>query len=139
MAQPALDDALQDVPNTVCAIVAEALAVDAAEVRTDSVLMEELGAESIDFLDIVFKLEQTFDIQITRGALEKAARGDMSEEDFAPSGIVSDEGLERLRVLMPEAADRIQQGMRPAQILSLFTPQTFANIVQAQRAAKGSA
>ena len=124
----------QDVGEIVCQVVAEALGRD-VEVRVTSNLMDDLGAESLDFLDIVFKLEQTFGIQITRGEMERAARGDMSEDEFAPGGVVSDAGLARLRELMPEAADRIKPGLRPVQILSLFSVQTFVNIVNAKRAA----
>lgn len=114
---------------TVCEIVAEALGCDPGDVELTSILMDDLGAESLDFLDIVFKIEQTFGIQITRGEMESAARGDMSEDEFAPGGMISDAGLERLRELMPEAKERIKSGLRPVQILSLFSVQTFANIV----------
>lgn len=123
-----------EVGEIVCQVVAEALGRD-VEVRVTSNLMDDLGAESLDFLDIVFKLEQTFDIQITRGEMERAARGDMTDEEFAPGGVVSEAGLQRLRELMPEAADRIKPGLRPMQILSLFSVQTFVNIVHAKRAA----
>ena len=124
-----------DVPSEVRRIVAEALARDTDEVRLDTVLMRDLGAESLDFLDIVFKLEHAFHIQITRGEMERAARGDMSDEEFAPGGIVSELGLARLRELMPEAASRIQPGLRPGQILSLFSVQTFVNLIQAKTGA----
>jgi hypothetical protein len=104
-------------------------------VRVESILMADLGAESLDFLDIVFKLEREFHIQITRGEMERAARGDMTDEEFAPAGVISERGLLRLRELMPEAAGRIQPGLRPAQILSLFSVQTFVNLVRAKLAA----
>ena len=117
----------------VCEIVAEALGRDRSEVKPDSILMADLGAESLDFLDIVFKLERSFGIQITRGEMERAARGDMSDEEFAPKGLVSERGLARLRELMPEAAGRIQPGLRPMQILGLFSVQTFANLVKAKQ------
>jgi acyl carrier protein len=120
------------VPERVRAIVAEALARPSSEVRLDSILMADLGAESLDFLDIVFKLEREFHIQITRGEMERAARGNMSDEEFAPGGVISERGLARLRQLMPEAEARIQPGLRPAQILSLFSVQTFANLVRAK-------
>ena len=119
--------------HQVCAIVAEALGRDPLEVKPESILMADLGAESLDFLDIVFKLERQFGIQITRGEMERAARGDMSEEDFAPKGIISERGLARLRELMPEALARIQPGLRPMQILGLFSVQTFANLVKAKQ------
>lgn len=126
-----------DVEGRVAAIVAASLGCDPGRVRLTSSLMEELGAESLDFLDIVFELERAFGIQITRGEMERAARGDMSEEEFAPSGTVSPAGLARLRQLMPEAAERIQPGLRPVQILGLFTVQTFVNLVRAKRSGQG--
>jgi acyl carrier protein len=49
--------------------------------------------------------------------------------------VISDAGLARLRELMPEAGDRIKPGLRPAQILSLFSVQTFVNIVNGKRLA----
>lgn len=119
----------QDIEYTVRGIIAESLAIDIAKVSPTVSLIENLGAESLDFLDIVFKLERAYDIQITRGELERAARGDMSEEEFAPDGMVSEAGLARLRELMPEVAERIRAGLRPAQILSLFTVQTFVHLV----------
>ncbi len=126
-------DEVQKTEQTVREVVAEALARDVSEVKLESILMDELGAESLDFLDIVFKLERAFDIQITRGEMERAARGTMSDEEFAPAGVISEAGLTRLRELMPEAAQRIQPGLRPAQILSLFSVRTFVNLVLAKR------
>src|SRR5262245_6115747 len=121
------------IENQVCAIVAEALGRDPSEVKPHSILMADLGAESLDFLDIVFKLERTFGIQITRGEMERAARGDMSDEEFAPKGVVSERGLARRRELMPEAISRIHPGLRPVQILGLFSVKTFANLVRAKQ------
>jgi hypothetical protein len=57
----------------------------------------------------------------------------MSDEEFAPGGVISEAGLARLRELMPEAADRIHPGLRPAQILGLFSVQTFVHLVEAKR------
>ena len=57
----------------------------------------------------------------------------MSDEDFAPLGVISEAGLSRLRELMPEAAERIQPGLRPVQILGLFSVQTFVNLVAGKR------
>jgi len=65
--------------------------------------------------------------------MERAARGDMSEDEFAPNGVISDAGLTRLRELMPEARERIGPGLRPVQILGLFSVQTFVNLVEAKQ------
>ena len=124
------------VADRVRQIVADALGRPHAEVGVTSNLMDELGAESLDFLDIVFQLEQTFGIEITRGEMERAARGDMSDDEFAPGGVISEAGLARLRELMPEADARIQPGLRPRQILTLFSVQTFVNLVEAKQAGR---
>jgi acyl carrier protein len=122
-----------DIEALTCRIVAESLGRPESDVTLSSVLMADLGAESLDFLDIVFRLEREFGIQITRGEMEKASRGDMNAEEFAPGGVLSERGLARLRELMPEAADRIQPGLRPNMILTLFCVQTFANMVIGKR------
>lgn len=129
-------DSTVPVPDAVRQIVADALGKPLAEVAVGSSLMEDLGAESLDFLDIVFQLEQRFAIEITRGEMERAARGDMSDDEFAPGGVISDAGLARLRELMPEADARITPGLRPRQILSLFSVQTFVNLVAAKQAGR---
>lgn len=134
-----MTDTQNKIPDEVRKLVAEALAKDLAAVRAESILMAELGAESLDFLDIVFKLEHAFGIQITRGEMEKAARGEMGEDEFAPKGVISEQGLERLRELMPEAKDRIQPGLRPIQILSLFSVQTFVRLVETKLAQREAA
>jgi acyl carrier protein len=68
----------EEIGGAVRRIVAEALGRSEDEVKLTSILMDELGAESLDFLDIVFRLEREFGIQITRGEMERAARGDLA-------------------------------------------------------------
>ena len=126
----------EPIEDAVREIVARSLGREVASVSLSACLMEDLGAESLDFLDIVFMLERAFEIEITRGQMEAAARGDMSDEEFAPGGVLSDAALERVRALMPESAERVRAGLRPRQILGLFTVQTLVNIVRGQLAAK---
>ena len=120
--------------ETVRKVVAEALNLSADKVVPGASLIDDLGADSLDFLDIVFKLEQTFGIQITRGEIERVARGDMSAEAFAPDGLISEAGLGRLRELMPEAAGKIKTGLHQNQILTLFTSETFMHLVEGKLA-----
>jgi acyl carrier protein len=127
------------IADTVRDIVAKALGTDPAKVLPHASLIQDLGADSLDFLDIVFKLEVAFGIQITRGQIEQAARGDMSAEDFAPDGVVSEAGLARLRELMPEAAGSIQVGLHQGQILTLFTVRTFEHLVEGKLAERPAA
>ena len=118
-------------------LVAEAVGRPAGEVTLDASLIGDLGADSLTLLDLVFMLERAFAIQITRGEIERTARGDMSDEEFAPAGVVSETGLARLRTLMPEAAARIKPGLRQGEILTLFSARTFASIVIAKHTPAG--
>ena len=92
-------------------------------------LIDELGAESIDFLDLVFRLEQEFDVKIPRDGLLTAARDGLGT-GFDDKGVLSGAALERLRLLMPEVPpDRITPGLRTHQVPGLFTPETFVRLV----------
>ena len=78
----------------------EALGVDDDEVTEEAQLMDDLGAESIDFLDIVFRLEKAFDIKIPR---EELFPGDnvLSDDEMVVDGKVSAAGLAQLKEQMP--------------------------------------
>ena len=124
--------------EAVCVVIAESLGRARADVHLTSNLFDDLGADSLDLLDMVFALEGRFEIEITRGALEQAARGDMTAEEFAPGGSISPAGIDRLRVLLPESHERIKTGLLPREIPTLFTVGTFARIVLA-KIAEGAA
>jgi acyl carrier protein len=92
----------EDISARVTRVLVEALSVDEDEVRPASTLQGDLGAESIDFLDIVFRLEREFDIKIPRGELfpESVFQGD---PEFVRDGRVTDRGMAELRARMPYA------------------------------------
>jgi acyl carrier protein len=83
-------------------VLIEVLNVDEADITPGATLQGDLGAESIDFLDIVFRLEREFGIKIPRGELfpESVFQGD---PDFVQDGRVTDRGLAELRSHMPYA------------------------------------
>jgi acyl carrier protein len=83
-------------------VLVESLNVDEEEVRPGATLQSDLGAESIDMLDIVFRLEREFGIKIPRGELfpESVFQGD---PEFVREGRVTDEGMRELQLRMPYA------------------------------------
>jgi acyl carrier protein len=110
--------------------VADALGRDVSEVKLESRLVGDLNAESIDFLDIVFRLERAFRIKIPRGEVIRDARGDLPEEEFAVRGTLTDEGLTRLRDYLDEIPpDRFRHPMKVNEVPLLFTVETFAKLV----------
>jgi acyl carrier protein len=120
--------------------VADALACDKEKVKPDSSLINDLGAESIDFLDIVFRLERAFKVKIPRGKLIEDARGDLSESEFEKGGVVSDAGFKRLQSFLSEVpAERLKAPLKVADIPRLFTTETFCKIVIRQQKAAAAA
>lgn len=116
--------------------MADALGRDVAEMTLDASLIDDLGAESIDFLDIVFRLERTFKVKIPRGKLVEDARGHLSEAEFEKGGVVTDAGLERLKTYLNEVpAGRFSASFKVADIPRLFTTETFCKIVLRQQKA----
>src|SRR5215471_8709328 len=83
-------------------IVADALGCEKAEVQPQASLIDDLGAESIDFLDIVFRLERGFKVKIPRGKIVEEARGELSEAQFEQGGVVTEAGLQRLKSFLSE-------------------------------------
>ena len=118
-------------------IIADALGCDLDEVKPTASLITDLGGESIDFLDIVFRLEREFKVKIPRGKIVEDARGPLSEAEFEKGGIVTAEGELRLREFLSEVpAERLKSPIKAAEIPKLFTVETFAKmIIREQRAA----
>ena len=126
---------LDTVYPTVAKTIADALGCDIDEVKSDASLIDDLGAESIDFLDLVFRLERAFKVKIPRGKIVEDARGDLPEAAFEQKGMVTEAGLATLRSFLTEVPpERIRAPLKVADIPRLFTPATFAKlVVRAQR------
>ena len=122
-------------------IMADALGCDVDRIKPDSSLIGDLGAESIDFLDIVFRLERTFKVKIPRGKIVEEARGSLSEAEFERGGVVTEAGVKQLGFFLSEVpAERFGSPLRVADIPRLFTTETFCKmIIRQQRAAAGTA
>lgn len=117
-------------------IIADALPCDLEKVKLEASLIDDLGAQSIDFLDIVFRLERAFKVKIPRGKLVADARGDLSESEFEQRGVVSEAGLTRLKFFLSEVpAGRFPSPLKVADIPRLFTTETFCKIVLRQQRA----
>lgn len=110
-------------------VLVDALAVDEDEVTPGARLTTELGAESIDFLDIVFKLEQAFGFKIEQGELfpDNVAQN----PEFVQEGKITPKGLEELKSRMPHA-DFSSLGDHPeiTRVAEIFTVDTLVNFCQ---------
>ena len=119
-----------EVWSKVQTIFADSLGFDLDEVEFQSKIIGDLEAESLDFLDIAFKLERTFNIQIPRGGIEKAAREGVEGDGLNPDGTLTLESLEKLRIAMREVpADEFCAGLKPSDVPQLFRVGTFYHLV----------
>ena len=117
-----MSDARAALHQRVAAIVAEALDRDPSEVRLESSLIDDLGAESIDFLDIVFRLESAFKIQVPEQEMWRGSIG--TGENF-------DEEIRALRARMPEFRwDRFSGPITKADLPRLITIRTIVDYLE---------
>jgi len=91
----------EEVFEKIKAALVDALGVDEEDVTPEATLVGDLGAESIDFLDIVFRLEKAFDIKIPRGEL--FPEDVLTNPEYVQDGKVTQRGLDELRKRMPFA------------------------------------
>jgi len=120
----------EEIYQKVSATLVEALNVEEDEITPASTLQGDLGAESIDFLDIVFRLEREFGIKIPRGELfpEAIFQGD---PEFVQNGRVTDKGLTELRTRMPFAdLSKFEKNPELSGIGDLFTVEMITKYIQ---------
>jgi acyl carrier protein len=112
--------------------VADVLLIrDLDSIRLESSLVGDLGADSLDFLDLVFQLEERFGIKISRGEVNLFQSLELPEEEAHKDGVLTPLALERLARLMPEvAAGTFVPGLTVASVPRLLTVQTFVDIVR---------
>jgi acyl carrier protein len=122
----------QEIFDKVRETLVDALGVDDDEVTPQATLIGDLGAESIDFLDIVFRLEKNFDIKIPRGELfpENIAAADSG---FIQDGAITPAGIAELRKRMPHAdVDKLAANPKVENIQDLFTVDMVTKFIAAK-------
>ena len=129
---PTQDDIYEKVSST----LVEALNVDEEDINPAATLQGDLGAESIDFLDIVFRLEREFAIKIPRNELfpESIFQGD---PEFVQEGKVTAKGLQELREKMPFAdLNKFEEDPELTKLSDLFTVEMITRYIEGKLATK---
>jgi acyl carrier protein len=109
----------------------EVLGIDREEIKADSSIIEDLGAESIDLLDLVFRLEEIFKIRVSRREIENKAKQSLSEEEFEKDEVLSPQTIKNLKRQLPEVPEeKFRSDLRSSEIPLLFTVRTFSKIVK---------
>ena len=118
-----------EIYDKVKAVLVDALGVDEEEVKPDSVIVDDLGAESIDFLDIMFRLEKSFSIKIPRG--EMMPENLTSDPTIVQEGKVTPKGLAMLKEKMPFTdISEFEKDPQLEKMTRLFTVDSITNYVE---------
>src|SRR5262245_10886723 len=118
-----------EIYSKVQAVLVDALGVDEEEVTPNAVIRDDLGAESIDFLDIMFRLEKAFNIKIPKGELmpENVA----NDPNLVREGVVTPQGIAMLKEKMPHSDfSTFEADPKLDNMSKLFTVNAIVNYVQ---------
>ena len=111
--------------------VVDALGLEADEVTPDATLLDDLGAESIDLLDILFRLERSIKIKIQAAQLAEYVQGGIPDDQFGDADeVITEVGLTQLKKVMPQIdMDALRGKLAARQVMSLFTVDNLVDLV----------
>lgn len=120
--------------NTISMVLVEALGIDDDEVTPESTLLGDLGAESIDLLDILFRLERKLGIKVQASDIAAHIQGGIPEEEFGDeNGIITAVGLAQLKKVMPQIdTDALAGKLEAEKVLTLFTVDNLVDMYYAK-------
>jgi acyl carrier protein len=123
---------MADIDAAVKEAVVEALALDDDEVTPDSTLMEDLGAESIDLLDILFRIQKSTGVKIEASDLGDHIQGGIPDDEFSDENqVITAKGAEQLHKVMPQVDPSELEGKLDAnEVITLFTVQNLVEMVK---------
>ena len=108
--------------------IAESLAVSKQQIHPESRLIDDLGADSLDFLDMIFGLEKRFATRLRDPKLDLLVRADFSQAQTMENGRLSSESIEKLSQWLPELKGVTEVTMR--NVYSFITVNTLVRLVE---------
>ena len=120
-----------EVLEAVQGAIAGALGVDESDATPEATLMGDLGAESIDLLDVLYRIERKLKVKIQASDLAAPVQGGISDEEFGDeAGIITPVGLAQLHKVMPQIDPAALAGKLEAEkVMSLFTVENLVDMV----------
>lgn len=120
-----------DVLPRIRALIADSLAVDESTITPESRLIDDLGADSLDFVDLTFAIEKAFGVRLRESELNFLAKLDFSSPAVMQGGYLTRDTIASVRPLLP-ALDRVPDPERvtPGELFSLLTVETLCLMIQ---------
>lgn len=117
--------------ESVVEIIAEVLMVEKDEIESQSKIIDELGAESIDFLDIINRIEEMASITLPDANILKYLSDKYGKDKFFIEGKLSEVGVKILQLAMPEVEpSKVTTELSEHEIAGLLTPLTFVRMIE---------
>jgi acyl carrier protein len=125
----------QEIFDALVPLVREVTGARPDRIRMTSVLMEDLGAESLDLLDLTFLIEERFGITIEANEFERRARACIPDGVYERDGFLTDAALAELRRALPEvSAGRLVSGLRKVELPALLPVSVFVRLIETKLA-----
>jgi acyl carrier protein len=121
----------QEVFDKLLPLVQEVTGVPEERIRMESVLIEDLGAESLDLLDLSFLIEEAFGVTIGADEFERRVRSDSPESVYDRDGFLTEEAIARLREALPEVPpEKLQPGLPKVALPRVLNVAVFVHQIQ---------
>jgi len=121
----------QEIFEKLQGLIRGVLVVKPEEITMDKTLIGDLGAQSIDLLDLSFLIEDTFKITIAPNEFESDVKKSLPGEVFEKDGLLTEAALDELRKRLPEVDQRrLQPGFRKAELPTILTVGVFVHLIQ---------
>ena len=121
----------EEIYKAMRSLVADSLALKEDEIQPQCRLTDDLGADSLDFIDIIFGIEKKFEVKVRDGELDFISRLDFSSPKVMRQGYLTLETIQRLTKRLP-ALEQVQDPAKvtPVQLFSLITIETLCIMVE---------
>ena len=121
----------EEIETTLRELVAQSLALGADEVARESRLIDDLGADSLDFIDLIFSMEKAFGIKVRDSELDFLSRLDFSSPAVMREGYLTPDAVERLEEWLPLLRNVPDPAkVTPRELFSLITVETLCILVE---------
>lgn len=119
----------EEIVSGVRSVLADRLALTEDSITIESSLIDDLGADSLDFLDLIFSLERKFNITLRDVELNSFLKADFNPETLTEEGYIKPENLGRLREFIPALQNAGEQ-IKPGRIFRLITVESMVLLVE---------
>ena len=121
----------QEVFDKLIPLIREVTGARAEQIKMESGLMDDLGAESIDLLDLSFLIEEAFSVALEADEFERQAGGRIPGGVYEVDGVLTDAALAELREAMPEIpAEKLSPGLKKIELPGVLNVAVFVHLIQ---------